>query len=295
MSAAPDARERAPGAGAAFEADLDRMAKLVREALGIDLRPFKSTIVRHRLAGRIRELGLPGLGAYLDLLEDPGATDERDRLISAITTNVTQFFRERHHFDALEREVLPDLLARARAGGRVRLWSAACSTGQEPYSIAACILSLCPEAPRLDVRILATDVDAEVLSQARRAAFAEEEVGQLPRSRRFVLFGDSAKGGEPTIRDEVSALVAFNRLNLVDPWPMRQPFDVIFCRNVAIYLDADVRERLWRRLVATLREGGYLFVGHAERIQGPALAHLDHAGVTTYRKRSGPSAQQSGH
>ncbi|HVG47884.1 MAG TPA: CheR family methyltransferase, partial [Rubellimicrobium sp.] len=146
----------------ASHADLDRLSRLARESLGIDLRPFKSAILRQRLSHRIKELGLSGLGEYLDILEGPDTIGERDALISAITTNVTQFFREAHHFDLLARDVLPELLDRARSGGRVRLWSAGCSSGPEPYSIAACILRLCPEAPGLDLKILATDIDSAV-------------------------------------------------------------------------------------------------------------------------------------
>jgi chemotaxis protein methyltransferase CheR len=277
-------------------ADLDRLARLARTTLGIDLRPFKSTIIHHRLSTRIRELGLASLGDYLDLVEGSGPGEEGDRLISAITTNVTRFFREPHHFDALERDVLPDLLARARAGGRVRLWSAGCSSGQEPYSIAASILKLCPDAPQFDVKILATDIDTDVLAQARRAVYSGEEVGHLSPSHRQMLFGISADRSGFAIREEVAGLVAFNRLNLVDRWPMRQPIDAIFCRNVAIYLETGVRELLWQRFVELLRDGGFLFAGHSERVVGPALARLQHAGVTTYRKRSGHQpARQSGH
>jgi chemotaxis protein methyltransferase CheR len=279
----------------ASPADLTRLASMVRESLGIDLRPFKSTIVLQRLTHRIKELGLRGMGDYLDLLEGPDANGERDKLISAITTNVTQFFRESHHFDLLAQDVLPSLLDRARAGGRVRLWSAGCSSGQEPFSIAASILDLCPEAPRLDIKVLATDVDAAVLGQAKQGTYGAEEVRKLPQARRLALFGDSAGVGSATVRADVSGLVAFKPLNLVDPWPMRHPFDVIFCRNVAIYFDANRREHLWQRFVAALSDGGRLFLGHSERVLGPALAQLEHAGVTTYRKRSGPlEAPQSG-
>lgn len=287
---------RPPAPDAASHADLARLARLVRGALGIDLQPFKSGIVQQRLAGRIAALGLSGFGAYLDLLEQPDSDTERDVLISAITTNVTQFFREAHHFDLLERRVLPDLVARARAGGRVRIWSAGCSSGQEPYSIAACILDLCPEAPRLDIKVLATDVDAHILVWAQRATYPEEEAQRLPAARRAALFGPAPLHSQARVRDDVVGLVAFKRLNLVDPWPMRRPCDAIFCRNVAIYFDPDVRERLWQRFLGTLADGGWLFIGHSERVLGPALAQVEHAGVTTYRKRpeDRPAAPHSG-
>ena len=280
----PNPRE---GSATATPADLHRLARLVRTFLGIDLQPCKSSVVRHRLEGRIRELGLTSLGDYLDLIERPWAEDERDNLISATTTNVTHFFREAHHFDMLEHDVLPRLVDQARAGGRVRIWSAGCSTGQEPFSIAACILGLCPEVAELDVKVLATDVDSDVLAQARGAVYPASEVRLLPQARRVALFGTTSPEGMIRIRDEVAGLVAFNRLNLVGSWPMKHPFDAIFCRNVAIYLNKTVREELWRRFADVLSDQGLLFIGHSERILGPALGRLEHAGVTAYRKRPG--------
>lgn len=291
LAADCDDRTEAP----ATHADLDRLSRLVRASLGVDLRPFKSAIIRQRLSRRIRELGLSGMGEYLDILEGPDPMGEQDKLISAITTNVTKFFRESHHFDLLAQDVLPRLLDQARSGGRVRLWSAGCSSGQEPFSIAAQILGLCPEAPGLDLKILATDVDATVLEQAKRRTYGGEEIRKLSQAQRVALFGDTGAGERVVVRADVAGLVAFKRLNLVEPWPMRHPFDVIFCRNVAIYFDADLREQLWQRFVAALRDGGRLFVGHSERVLGPALAQLEHAGVTTYRKRPGPPpAPQTG-
>jgi chemotaxis protein methyltransferase CheR len=277
----------APEAAPTMAADLERLAVLVRASLGIDLQPRKSSVVRHRLEGRIRELGLSSLGDYLDLIEGAWAEGERDNLISATTTNVTHFFREAHHFDMLEQEVLPRLVARARAGHRLRIWSAGCSTGQEPFSIAACILDVCPEAAGLDVKVLATDIDPDVIARARLAVYPVTEVEALPQRRRIALFGQAKLDGPMKVRDDIVRLVAFNRLNLVESWPMRHPFDAIFCRNVAIYLEKSVRERLWRRFADVLSEDGLLFIGHSERILGPALGCLDHAGVTAYRRRPG--------
>ena len=293
MTFRQDLRPRPQEAGTATSADLERLARVVRSSLGIDLQPAKSSVVRHRLGARMRELGLSSLGAYLDLIEAPWAEDERDKLISATTTNVTHFFREAHHFDMFERDVLPGLIEQAKAGGRVRIWSAGCSTGQEPFSVAACIVGLCPEAAQFDIRVLATDVDQGVLEQARDATYPVAEADLLPPERRRALFGESTHAGSAKIRDAVLGLVSFKRLNLVKTWPMKHPFDVIFCRNVAIYLDKTVREDLWRRFTDALRDGGVLFIGHSERVLGSAIERLDHAGTTAYRKRPAPRPSSS--
>ncbi|WP_368373049.1 protein-glutamate O-methyltransferase CheR [Rubellimicrobium arenae] len=292
MSPVQDVEPRHSPGRTTSPADGIRLSRLLRGLLGIDLPPSKAATVHHKLSGRIRQLGLATLGEYLDVIEGSGGRRERDILISAATTNVTQFFREAHHFEFLELEVLPALVARARQGARIRVWSAGCSTGQEPYSLAACILALCPEARDLDVRILATDVDQQVLGQAEQRSYPAEELQQLSPCRQSALFGHVSGAGPAIVRDEVSSLVTFNRLNLIDNWPMRRGFDIIFCRNVAIYLDRGVRERLWRRFADALNDAGYLIIGHSERVLGPALDCLEHVGITAYRKRAArPSVQ----
>jgi chemotaxis protein methyltransferase CheR len=270
-----------PAEYAFTDRDFGQIAAMVKRDYGLHLEPAKKSLVYSRLARRLRARGLASFADYCRLLEQERG-DERDRMLSALTTNVTQFFREAHHFDLLGREVLPALVARARAGGRVRIWSAGCSSGQEPYSIAATVLEVCPDAARLDLRILATDVDPEVLASARAGLYRADDLAGLLGSRQSRLF-DETDCPKRAIRAELRALVSFRLLNLVGDWPMSGQFDVIFCRNVAIYFDKPTQERLWSRFADRLAPGGVLFIGHSERLTGPAADDFVSAGVTSYR------------
>jgi chemotaxis protein methyltransferase CheR len=230
--------------------------------------------------------------AYCSLIESPDGEDERMQMLSALTTNVTHFFREDHHFRLLRDKVLPPLLAAARSGGRVRLWSAGCSAGQEPYSLAFTLLDLCPEAARLDIRILASDVDPDILRRAQDGLYPAEELKAIPAGMRDRFIDQD--GTSPTFRisDRARAIVRFAELNLMSEWPMHGPFDVIFCRNVAIYFDKQTQARLWQRFAGLTPPGGYLFLGHSERLSGPADAMFRSVGVTAYWRplegREGP-------
>jgi chemotaxis protein methyltransferase CheR len=266
------------------DADFARIAGLVHAIAGIVLPENKRPLVHSRLVKRLRALGLAGFADYADLIGDGGSEAERRELVSAVTTNVTSFFREQHHFDLLAQTVLPPLAARAREGGRVRIWSAGCSSGEEAYSIAATVLDALPEAPRLDVRILATDIDEKMVQRVRSAVYPAESVAELSPDLRRKLFG-AAQGSELRIADGLRALVTCKPLNLQQAWPMRGPFDVIFCRNVVIYFDRPTQERLWSRYADLLPPGGYLMVGHSERVSGAALSAFEAVGVTAYRRR----------
>ena len=173
-------------------------------------------------------------------------------MLTALTTNVTRFFREPHHFDHLRDRVMPRLAETARRGGRVRLWSAACSSGQEPYSMAITVLAALPEAPELDVKILATDIDPTDPGRgARGRLLRRRHRARAPAAAR-AWFRRTAMGGPRPWRvsDEVRSLVAFRELNLIGEWPMQGRFDVIFCRNVVIYFDEPTQEQVWSRFVA---------------------------------------------
>lgn len=265
--------------------DFARIAHLVHQIAGIVLADAKRPLVHSRLMRRLRALGLPDFAAYGDFLSGPGGESERQELISAVTTNVTSFFREAHHFETLSRIALPHLMAKARAGGRVRIWSAGCSSGEEPYSIAATVLAAFPDAQRHDLRILATDIDRTMVERTRRASYpAESGTGVAPDIARR-LFADPQAPGALRISDAARALVTCNALNLNDTWPMRGPFEMIFCRNVVIYFNKSSQEALWSRFAEILAPGGYLMIGHSERVTGPALAAFEVAGITTYRRR----------
>ncbi|WP_240161493.1 CheR family methyltransferase [Gluconacetobacter azotocaptans] len=206
-----------------------------------------------------------------------------EKLICALTTNVTSFFREKTHFTHLEEVVVPRLAAQVRAGGRGRLWSAACSTGQEPWSIAMSVLSAFPDAHGHDVRVLATDINSDVVSQAAAGIYprAEAEAISAEKQSRFMEpYGDDALRFTGGIR----SLPAFRVLNLNADWPMKGTFAAIFCRNVVIYFDEATRERLWCRLAERLEPGGFLYVGHSERVASKNQCGLEQVAPTIYRK-----------
>lgn len=265
--------------------DFSRIAGLVHSLAGIVLAEAKRPLVHSRLIKRLRALGLPDFAAYADFLSAQGSETERLELISAVTTNVTSFFREKHHFERLARSVLPALITRARAGSRVRLWSAGCSSGEEPYSIAATLLGLCPDVQRYDIRILATDIDRTMIEKARRAVYAPDAGTGLAPDLARRLFADPKPGASLQISERVRRLVTCNALNLQDIWPMKGPFDVIFCRNVVIYFDKATQEQLWQRFADLLPQDGFLMIGHSERVTGAALAEFQPDGMTTYRRR----------
>ncbi|MDO8881875.1 protein-glutamate O-methyltransferase CheR [Pseudotabrizicola sp.] len=265
--------------------DFSRIAQLVHGLAGIVLAEAKRPLVHSRLIKRLRALNLRDFAAYADYISASGSEAERLELISAVTTNVTSFFREQHHFDMLTSTVLPPLLAKAQSGGRVRLWSAGCSSGDEPFSLAATVLGLCPDVHRHDLRILATDIDRTVIEKTRRATYAPEAASGLAPEVSRRLFVNPKAEDALQVSDNVRKLVQCNHLNLQDKWPFRGPFDVIFCRNVVIYFDKPTQERLWLRFAEALAPGGYLMIGHSERVTGPSLAEFSADGMTAYRRR----------
>ncbi|HYD88808.1 MAG TPA: protein-glutamate O-methyltransferase [Vitreimonas sp.] len=261
--------------------DFRRIASLMREQTGIYLPEAKATLVYSRLAKRLRQLGLATFDAYCALIASPDGAAERNSMVAALTTNVTRFFREPHHFDHLREKVLPPLLEKARNGGRVRLWSSACSTGEEPYSIALTILSLMPEAARHDVRILATDIDPNVVATGKAGVYSAQAVEPISSSLRDRwMTRESRADGGWRAGDEMRALVRFNTLNLIGEWPMRGRFDAIFCRNVVIYFEQDTQDLIWGRFRDLLTPQGRLYVGHSERVEAPGYAS---DGLTIYR------------
>ena len=241
-------------------------------------------LVYSRLAKRLRQSGCPDFDTYWALIESPAGAQERQMMFAALTTNVTRFFREPHHFDHLKKSVLPALVATARAGGRVRLWSSACSTGEEPYSIAFTLLEMLPEAARLDVKILATDIDPVVVATARAGIYRADVQSVVPAPLRDKWLERDRSDGSWRVKDEVKALITFNQLNLIGTWPIKGPFDVIFCRNVVIYFEDETQAHVWGRFHKMLAPGGRLYVGHSERVD---VAGYASDGLTVYRKTEG--------
>lgn len=258
------------------------IASKLRAESGIALSEAKATLVYSRLAKRLRKLGLPDFDAYCAFIETDEAAGERREMLAALTTNVTRFFREPHHFEHLRHTVAPRLIETARAGGRVRLWSAACSSGEEPYSMALTLLDLFPEAARHDVRILATDIDPNIVAKARVGVYREEAVEPIPSTMRDRWMSCEGDRGERVwrVNDEVRALIAFKELNLIGAWPMRGRFDAIFCRNVVIYFEEETQVFLWNRFKQVLAKNGRLYIGHSERVD---VAGYASDGLTIYK------------
>jgi chemotaxis protein methyltransferase CheR len=265
--------------------DLGEIAAMIYADAGIYLNETKASLVYSRLSKHIRTLGLAGFRDYCDLVSSPAGAAARREMLSHLTTNFTRFFREKHHFDHLRDEVLPGLIARARSGGRVRIWSAACSDGQEPYSIALTVLSLMPNAADFDFKILATDIDPKILGLARAGAYDESSLETISPAMRKQWFQDVDVQGRRKfqIDDRIKRLITFNELNLMGQWPFKGTFDVIFCRNVVIYFDEPTQMKIWSRFSGLLPEGGHLYIGHSERVSGDAKHLFDNIGITTYR------------
>lgn len=269
------------------DTDFATLAALIHRETGIVIGETKRSMLISRLTRRLRQLMLPDFAAYTRLLASPEGAEERSALISAITTNVTGFYREPHHFEALVR-MAPDLLARAKSGARVRLWSAACSTGQEACSIAAALLDATPDIARHDALILATDIDPKVIEQARSGIYARGLLGDAPPPalRRFI--GEGPEAGQIVMSPSLRALIRFEVLNLLAPWPFQGSFDVIFCRNVFIYFDDETRRSLLLRFAARLRAAGTLFLGHSERLDASLEPYFESVGWTEYRRSGRP-------
>ena len=268
------------------DAEFEFIRHVVGENAGIVLGPNKRQLVQGRLARRLRELHIGSYREYCEHLRGSGP-EELVGLINALTTNVTSFFREIHHFDALTQYMLPEAMRRNAGSRRLRVWSAGCSTGEEPYSAAMAAAEVVPLA--WDCKILATDIDSDVIRMAKEGVYPLDRVASLPSERLRSCFqkGSGAQAGKAIVKAHLRAAVTFRVLNLLQqPWPMHGPFDVIFCRNVMIYFDQATRERLVDRLVQMLAPDGYLCIGHAESLHNVA-APIQLVGKTIYRKKGG--------
>ena len=256
-----------------------RLCALVRRHTAIELGEAKRQLVYSRFSRRLRALGLRSFSAYCDLVEaDDGA--ELSAFASAITTNFTRFFREPHHFEAL-----PTLLAATDPDRPLRVWSAGCSTGEEAWSIAMTLLETLPEPRARGLQILATDLDDDALAAARSGVYAEERVTDvgIERLRRWFQRGRGSQLGKVRVRDALRAVVSFDVLNLMGPWPALEDFDLIFCRNVAIYFSPETRQRLFERFASVQAPGAHLIVGHAEHLHGTTASYQP-VGPTIYRR-----------
>ena len=246
------------------QAQFSRITGLLYEHAGIRMREGKEGLVRSRLAKRLRKLGLPDFDAYLSHVESEPSRAEFAEMIDALTTNKTSFLREVSHFDFLRDEVFPTLT------GPVRIWSAGCSSGEEPYTLSMLLQESFDKAPSRDIRILATDISHRVLATAKAGAYPAEVMADVPSAwlqkywTRRPIAGRDMYEASPALKK----LISFAKLNLMEKWPMQGPFDAILCRNVMIYFDKGTQQRLVERYHALLKPGGHLFVGHSESLTG---------------------------
>lgn len=270
--------------------DFDDIRRLLKSRAGIDLGPNKRALVVTRLSRRLRELELVRFKDYVAVLQDEDHP-ECGEFLNALTTNVTHFFRENHHFEALERKLLREIYAKRKSTGRVRIWSAGCSSGEEPYSIAMTLAENPPPPGNWDIRVLATDLDSNVLDFAQDAIYSEERVSNISPQRLRKWFARVRENGGYSyqVSDALRDLISFRSLNLMGPWPMKGPFDMIFCRNVMIYFDQETKMNLADRYASMLAPGGYLFLGHSETLVGGSS--LVACGRTMYRKPESTGAK----
>ena len=269
--------------------DFRKIADIVHTEVGIRLAETKAPLVYARLVRRLRTLQMESFARYCSLVESFDGTEERRQMLGAITTNVTRFFREPHHFAHLKTRLLPSVADAVRAGARLRIWSAGCSSGEEPYSIALAVLEAMPDAAQLDVRILATDVNEEVLACGKAGVYSLPALGAVNRAQRARWFTCTrGADGRRTLQagEEMKALVAFRRLNLLSQWPMSAAYQAIFCRNVLMYFDEEDQAAIQRRMVGLLAPGGCLYLGAAEHVRGLEILRPD--GLTTYRLQGRP-------
>ncbi|MES2604906.1 MAG: protein-glutamate O-methyltransferase CheR [Pseudomonadota bacterium] len=269
---------------------------LVFENTGISLADSKKELVKRRFSPRLRELGLDSFTAYIDYVKQ-NFSQESGHFCNAITTNLTSFFREQHHFDFLEQVILPQWQKNPRK--KLRLWSAGCSTGQEAYCLALSILKLIPDAPQRDIKILATDLDDNCLRRARAGSYEVREFEKVPTAlinehftRSHVMVKNMRRDAYMA-SDRLKSMITFNKLNLVQQWPMQGRFDVIFCRNVFIYFDKHTQEKILRNFAAYQAPGTHLCLGHSETVAAAASIGYQLIGKTTYLRTPGSQAQES--
>lgn len=274
------------GEGDLGSAEFADIAAIMQKEARIHLTEAKRTLVHSRLSRRLRENGMTSFRDYVAFVKQDMV--ERRVMVTALTTNHTHFFREAHHFDHFRDVLMPRLKERAKSQA-VRIWSAGCSSGEEVYTIAMCLLGRdradAAWLKNADVRLLATDISAPVVEAAQRGAYSSGP-DSIPEPYRSAWLRPNGSGFE--MAAEAKALVTARTLNLFERWPMRQPYDAIFCRNVMIYFDDAAKAELEARLVERLAPGGFLYIGHSERLIAPTQLGMSSVGQTIYQKSGAP-------
>ncbi len=262
--------------------NFEKIAGLAQDRFGLHLTTSKRTLVNSRLQKRLEHHRLNSFDEYVDFLSSPEGKSEDQELISCLTTNVTHFFREPHHFDLIKEEFSKALANRARSGEKIRIWSAGCSTGEETYSLLMSLFEVMPDLCSYDVRVLATDIDTKVLEIAKQGRYKSHDVNVLDETIRSKYF--LQEGFDSQIRDELKAPVTFGLLNLIEPFPMSGLFDIVLCRNVTIYFDKQTQWKVWTKIHSQMKNGSLLLIGHSERLSGDEVEKFESVGVTAYRK-----------
>jgi chemotaxis protein methyltransferase CheR len=271
------------------EKDFKFICQFVYDASGIVLGERKREMVYRRLTRITRERQLNSFSDYCQLLRTQPAQEE-NYFINAITTNLTSFFREKHHFEYLQQHEIPRIIAQEkkskRQNKRLRIWSSASSTGEEPYSIAITLLeTMQDQLNGWDIKVLATDVDSNVLAHGSTGIYANNRIEDLPIAikKKYFVQGLGGNSKNVKISEKLRDLLTFKQLNLLHDWPMKGPFDVIFCRNVIIYFDKKTQQELFSRYYELLKPGGILILGHSENL-GKYQQYFYNEGRTIFRK-----------
>ncbi len=258
------------------------LAGLVNKRTGIVLSAHKKDMVYSRLARRLRDLGLGNFADYCELIQSETDGEEIGKMVNAITTNLTKFFREEHHFLHLRDKVLLPIVGSNPQEKRLRIWSAACSSGMEAYSIAMIVKAAAKNMAAWDMRVLATDIDTNMLSIAREGKYPMEQLENIPPPYRLDV--GCARGNDKiNMSDSLKELIAFKQLNLLENWPMSGLFDAVFCRNVVIYFDKETQRRLFNRMADIIKPDGWLYIGHSENLHN-VCDRFELIGRTIYRK-----------
>jgi len=265
--------------------EFKEICAVIKEMTGINMSDSKQQLIYRRLSGRLKATGIPTFRGYMEHLQS-GDKQELETFTNAITTNLTSYFREQHHFEFLANSIIPEITAAAVTGNRrLRIWSAGCSTGEEPYSIAMTLNEVLPQINQWDARILATDLDSDVLATGKAGVYPQQRVEKIPEKQLRRWFEKESQGASTAFKvvRELQELITFNQLNLMNDWPMKGPFDVIFCRNVVIYFDKATQRVLMDRFANILKDGGYLIIGHSESLFN-VTNRFELLGKTIYRK-----------
>jgi chemotaxis protein methyltransferase CheR len=274
-----------PTAAELTENQFERISAFVKSISGINLHDGKKELVKARLGKRLRTLGIASFEDYFEMVRADASGNELTMMLDALSTNLTSFFRESKHFEFLAERLLPEVMRRKATDKKITIWSAGCSSGEEPYTIAIVLREAVDGKGAWDARILATDLSTKVLARAKAGVYDAQRVETVPPGLKNKYFTSEGRHSEKTytVAPALRDIVTFARLNLMHPWPMKGPFDAIFCRNVMIYFDRETRPIVVNRFADLLAPGGVLFIGHSESLAG--VEHgLEYVEPTVYRK-----------